>query len=114
MTSLSRAARVSGEGLSPNALLLGSECMFAASGADREGGALGCAAVGGVVSEVPDPRLSVLFSSLVDVASLGSLCACTVAWLGGAARAALGPTGAACSAMVCGVVATLTSAVPVL
>ena len=45
--------------------------MFAASGPDREGAWLGCAPVGGVVSEVPIPRLSVMFTSVVDVASLG-------------------------------------------
>ena len=114
MISLSRAARMPGEGLSPDTSWLGSVCMFVVSGPEREGAGLGCAAAGGVVSEVPDPRLSVMFSSVVDVASLGSLCACTVAWVGGAARAASTSPGGACLDTVGGVVATLTSVVPAL
>ena len=71
---LSWAARVQGEGLSPDALSSGSVCMFAAPGGDREGARLGCAAVRGVVLEVPAPRFSVMFSSVVDVASLVIVC----------------------------------------
>ena len=113
MISLFRAATVPGEGLSPDVSLSGSVCTFAASGPDREDAGPGCAAVGRVVSCVPDPCLSVMFTSVVDIAPLGSLCACTVALVGGAACAASGSPGGACSATVGGVVATLTSVVPV-
>ena len=71
MISLSRAARLPGEGSSPDSSSLGPVCMCGASGLAREGAALGCAAVGGVVSEVPDPRLPVMSSSFEDIASLG-------------------------------------------
>ena len=111
MISLPRAARVSGEGLSPDASSLGSVCMFAASGPDCEGARLWCAAARGVVSEVPDPRLSVMASLVVDFASLGSLCTCTAARVGGAARAASGSPRGAGSATVGGVTAILTSVV---
>ena len=53
-----------GMGLFPGASMSGSACMLAASGPDREGAGLGCAAGGGLVPEF-------LFSLLVDVASLG-------------------------------------------
>ena len=88
--------------------------MFAASGPDYEGTRLGFAAAGGVIWGVSDPRLSVMVSSVVDVASLGSLCACTVAWMGDAVRAVSGSAGGACSATVGGVAATVTSVVPAL
>ena len=63
MISLSRAARVPGEGLSPDESLSGSVCMFAASVPGREGAGLGCAAGGWVVPDVPGPLLSVMLSS---------------------------------------------------
>ena len=112
MISLSRAARVSGEELSPDASSLGFVCMFAASGPDWEGAGLGCAAAGGVVSGGADPQIFVMVSSVVVVASLGSFRACTVAWVGGAARAALRSPGGASSATVGGVAATVTPMVP--
>ena len=71
MISLSRAARVTGEGLSPEASSSGSVCMFSAFGPGREGAGLGREAGDGVVLDVLESRLSVIARLVVDVALLG-------------------------------------------
>ena len=112
MISLSQAAKVPCKGSSPDASSSGPVCMLAASGPGREGAGLGCAAVEGVVSEVPNPRLCAMSSSVVHVASLRTLCACVVARLGSSVHAASGSPGGVCAATVSGVAAMLTSFVP--
>ena len=118
MISLYRAARMPGEGLSPDVSSSGSVCTFSALGPGREGAGLGCAAGGGVVPDVPDPRLYVMFSLVLNAVLLGSLCvcnldsgdcACIVARVGAAACAASGSPGGAWSATFGGAVATLAS-----
>ena len=65
-----------------------------------------------MVSEVPDPQLPIMFSSVVDVALLGSFCASAVARVWGAGHFASESPGGVCSATVGCVAATLTSVVP--
>ena len=73
MISLSGAARVPGQGLSPDASSSGSVCMFSALGLGREGARLGRAAGGAVVQDVAESWLSVIAAPVVDVVLLGSL-----------------------------------------
>ena len=121
MISLSRAARVPGEGLSSDAWSSGSVCILSALGPGREGAGPGRTAGGGVVPDVPESRLSVLAAWVVGAASLGLLCgcnsdsedcACTVARPGGAACAALRSPRRTRGAKVGGAVATLISVAP--
>ena len=118
---MSRAARMPGQGLSAEASSSGSVCMFSGLSPGREGARLGHIAGDRVAPDVPESRLSVIAASLLNVASLGSLCgrnshsadlACTLAQVGGAVSAVLGSPGGTCAAMVGAVVATLTAVAP--
>ena len=110
-----------GEGVSPDALLSGSVCMFSALGPGRKGAGLGHLAGGGVVPDVSESWLSVIAALVVGVVSPGPSCglktdhadrACTAAGVGNAACAAPGSPGGTCANVAAGVVATLTAAAP--
>ena len=74
MISLSRVARVLGEGVSPDALLSSSVCMSAATGPGRGGAGLGRVVGDGVVSGVSESWLPVIASPVSGVASPGPSC----------------------------------------
>ena len=112
MISLSRATRVPGERVSPDASLSGSVCMFPAVGSGHEGAGLGRVEGGRAVPGVSESWLSFIAASVVGVASPGSSCgrntdpadfACTAAPVGIEMCAASGSLVGTCTAMVGGV-----------
>ena len=123
MIFLSRAARLPGEKVSPDALLSGSVCMSSAAGPSREGVGLGRAVGDGEVPDVAESWLFVIAASVVGVALPGSLRwrsfepadgACIAARMQNSARAAPRLPSGTCAAMVGGAVVTLTAVAPVL
>ena len=121
MISLSQAAGVPEEGVSPDALLSGSVCMFSALGPGRKAAGLRHVAGGRVVPDVSESWLSVIVALVVGVVSPGPSCgrktdpadcACTAAGVGNAACAAPGSPGESCANVAAGVVATVTAVAP--
>ena len=122
MISLSRAAGVSGEGVSPDVLLSDSVCMSSAAGPGREGAGLRRAVGVEVASGFSDSWLSVIASSVPGVLSLGpscwrstefAYCACIATRVGHSVPAASGSLGGTCAAMAGDVAVTLAAVAPI-
>ena len=122
MISLSRAARVLGEGVSSDALVSGSVCMSSKAGPGSEGAGLGRAVGVRVASGTSESWLSVIASSVPGNTMPRLSCwystepakrACIVARVLNSALAASGSLSWSCAAMAAGVVVMLTAVSPV-